>query len=308
MTTISVIVCTFNRAESLRETLQALNVQALPAGVTLEIIVVNNNSSDHTPAVVHDAAEAARWPIHYCVESRQGKSYALNKGIEVATGALLAFTDDDVVPTPTWVQALHEAFVTHQADCVGGKILPRWIQPPPAWLQRSEAWSYLALLDRGETVKQAGPKDGDFLYGANLAIRREALTALGLFRTDLGPNGTTPSRCEDSEMLQRLLSAGRRTVYTPHAVVYHTVQPERMRLAYIRRWKFHAGRSSVRMNPPKSGRLSLWLARECLTNGIGALWAYTRRLQDVAIQREALFWSQLGRIIGTLDLQWQRHR
>jgi GT2 family glycosyltransferase len=172
---------------------------------------------------------------------------------------------------------------------------------------RQELWSYLALLDRGSDVIVAGPNDGDFLYGANLAVRRSAINEVGLFRVDLGPNGSTPSRCEDSEMLKRLLSAGKRVVYTPHAIVHHCVQPERLRMSYIRRWKFHAGRSAARMAPPTSGRLSRWLIRECLTNGVGSLWAYARRARTLGVQREMVFWSQLGRVIGALDQSWRRH-
>jgi GT2 family glycosyltransferase len=210
------------------------------------------------------------------------------------------------VPEPTWVQALLEAFRVHEADCVGGKILPRWGQEPPTWLRR-ELWSCLALLDRGPQVAVAGPSDGDFLYGANLALRKQAIDAVGPFRVDLGPRGSTLSRCEDSEILRRLARAGKRVVYAPGAVVHHKVDPDRLRMNYIRRWKFEAGRSAVRMSPPRSGRVSKWLVRECVSHGLRALWAYARRATPAGAQQEMLFWSQLGRITATLDRSWQRH-
>src|SRR5437762_3176643 len=98
MQKISAIVCTYNRCESLRDTLTALKQQHLRNGSSLEILVVDNNSRDLTKKVVSEAAKESGWPIRYVFESRQGKSSALNRGIREAAGEFLVMTDDDMIP------------------------------------------------------------------------------------------------------------------------------------------------------------------------------------------------------------------
>ena len=70
MALVSAIVCTYNRCESLRQTLQALKRQVLLAGDMLEILVVDNNSTDQTPAVIAAEARDSRWPIRYLFEAQ----------------------------------------------------------------------------------------------------------------------------------------------------------------------------------------------------------------------------------------------
>jgi glycosyltransferase involved in cell wall biosynthesis len=136
MPSVSVIVCTYNRCESLRETLAALQGQVVHPETRLEIIIVDNNSSDQTRDVIQEAAKQTRWPLAYCFEGRQGKSHALNQGIRRAQGEFLLFTDDDVVPDDRWVQGLHDALMLHRADVAGGPIRPLWLGTAPWWLPR----------------------------------------------------------------------------------------------------------------------------------------------------------------------------
>ncbi len=306
---ISAVICTYNRSESLRHTVIALKNQAVPAGVTLEIIVVDNNSTDDTRQVVGREAQGSVWPIRYVFESRQGLCYARNTGIQQANGELIIFTDDDVLPQANWIQALSDAFVRYEADSVGGKILPLWIHEPPAWLMapecRKTVWGALALLDRGPNVLIGGPKDANLIYGANMAFRKAALQQVGMFRTDLGPQGTQLLRGDDTDMVGRFLKAGKRMVYTPHAVVYHRVPVHRMRLSYLRRWKMQGGQTAallLRSTFGASPRLPKWLLRECAVNGARALWAYVtgQRHRGIGYELECLgHWSTM---MGLLKL------
>jgi len=301
MSDISIIVCTYNRSESLRETLGALGRQTVSDGVRLDIVVVDNNSTDHTRTVVEEIRKGSVWPIRYTFESRQGVNFARNRGVQEAKGEIVAFVDDDVLPEPTWVHTIAEAFTIHHADGVGGKILPLWLQPPPPWLLdervRRTYWCLLALLDHGPDVIVAHTFDGNLIYGANMAFRKRVFDEVGFFRTDVGAIGSQLLRGDETEMLQRLVAAGKRLVYTPHAVVHHKVPPERMRLPYARWWRFWAGHSSAPTSP-KGACIPMWLVRECAENGLGALWAHGRRHTACAIERELQFWTQLGQIVG----------
>src|SRR5437016_4174780 len=102
---ISVIVPTYNRAASLRVTLQGLLSQVLPADLSWELLVVNNNSDDETCEVTRMFAATASVPVRYVFEQRQGRSSALNAGIAAAIGEIIALTDDDVRGHGVWLQA-----------------------------------------------------------------------------------------------------------------------------------------------------------------------------------------------------------
>ncbi len=308
---ISVVICTYNRCDSLLDTLKALSAQVVTNGLQLEVIVVDNNSSDRTKETVHEATGQCRWPMRYVFEPKQGLSHARNRGIQEAKGDIIAFTDDDVLPEPSWVQALAEAFDAYGADCVGGKIVPFWLQVPPAWLvseaMQKQSWAILAMLDHGPEPCVAGPYDQGFLYGASMAFKKTVFKEQGGFRPDLGPQGSVPLRGDDTEMVDRLLRTGKRIVYTPQAVVRHKVRPERMRMAYIRRLRFQTGRSVALMSSSNGRHVPGWLAWECLNNGVGAVWAYVRRRQDSGVQCDLQFWTQLGQIVGAMQVRWNRH-
>ena len=97
---ITVILCTLNRCQSLAETLESIAISTLPDSVDWEILVVDNNSTDHTREVVEEFGRRYPDRFRYIFEPRPGKSYALNAGIREAQGEILAFTDDDVTVEP----------------------------------------------------------------------------------------------------------------------------------------------------------------------------------------------------------------
>ena len=127
---LSVIVCTYNRASLLTETLQLLANQTIPSNLQWEIVVVDNNSNDSTAQVVSSFASKSRFPTEYVFEKRQGLNYARNCGIAHSHGAIVVFTDDDITPAREWIRTIIEAMHQHGADGVGGTVLPRWPAPP----------------------------------------------------------------------------------------------------------------------------------------------------------------------------------
>src|SRR5215470_13912897 len=126
VSSISVLICTFNRAALLRETLAALQEMDAPEACSVEIIVVDNNSNDDTPAVVAESIHRARFPVICVHERQQGKSFALNAGLTAASGDVLALTDDDVLPATDWLVRIVDAFRRQNVTFVFGKVLPRW--------------------------------------------------------------------------------------------------------------------------------------------------------------------------------------
>src|SRR4051812_38683398 len=117
---VTILICTYNRAGLLRETLAALQSMSMPADCAVEILIVDNNSTDDTPHVVSESAGVGPMRVVYLRETRQGKSFALNRGLEHARGDILALTDDDVLPSAHWLERIVEDFRARDVSFVFG--------------------------------------------------------------------------------------------------------------------------------------------------------------------------------------------
>lgn len=252
----TVLIATYNRAALLHETLESLARMRVREGRTWELIVVDNNSSDDTRAVVERWAPNFPVPLRYVFEGRQGRSSALNTGITVARGRVLAFTDDDVQVAAGWLDAACDALGSEDATLAyaGGPVRPIWEAPPPPWLDpvRGDLWGTIAIQDHGQE---------SFVYeerrrvplGANMATRREFFETVGSFQADLGrSSGNIVLGQEVPELLMRARQAGLRGLYVPAMEVHHHVPARRLTPAYFRKWWFGKGVSRAaleRMQP-----------------------------------------------------------
>jgi glycosyltransferase involved in cell wall biosynthesis len=243
MPTLSIVLCTFNRARLLARALTALVAASTDDA---ELIVVDNNSSDDTAAVVRRFSDGP-FAIRLVHEPKQGLSFARNTGICMAKGELIAFTDDDVVVDREWIASVQHAFARFpDAAWIGGKVLPIWPAPPPQWLTAAR-WAPLALVDYGDRAFVIGPDRPLCIVGANLAVRRAALDVTGLFAASVQRVGAGAGTTEDHELQLRLMNAGFTGAYDPAVVVRAPVDSGRMRKAFHRRWHFCHGRSFAAM-------------------------------------------------------------
>ena len=237
---VTVVIATRDRAELLKRTLAALGTQELE-GIDLEVLIVDNGSTDRTREVVAEAA--AIWPgVVYLHEARPGKSHALNSALAHARGDLLLLTDDDVVPSKGWVQAFVRAFAETGADYAVGRIFPLWEVPPPHWMSDALR-GVLAIPDGGpwRQLLSQGVHEEIMPIGANMAVRRSVIEHIGGWNPDLGKLGGTLRTGEDHEFALRMLAAGFRGVYEPGAWVGHHVPASRLRLGYFARWFYDNG-------------------------------------------------------------------
>jgi GT2 family glycosyltransferase len=238
---ISVIVCTFNRSALLERALLAFREQPRVAGA--ELLVIDNNSSDDTPAVVRRCAESLRpiLPVRLIHEPAQGLSRARNAGIAAANGAILAFLDDDAVAEPGWLTAIAAAFADDpDLAAAGGPVVPEFETPRPAWLAR-ELEGYYSILDLGHAPmlfpRHMSP------FGANMAIRRGALGTIRFSET-LGRIGTRLLSGEEGEVFARIRANGGKIAYVPAMRVRHSVGRERLRQDWLLE-RCHAGGISL---------------------------------------------------------------
>jgi len=242
---ISVVLCTYNRAESLRRTLCSLSAMRVPANLQWEVLVVDNNSSDHTRDVTEMAG--GQLPCRYLFEGRQGKSFALNTAIPQARGEIVAFTDDDVQLDRGWLVEIKRAFELFDCIGIGGKIIPVWNCEKPRWLEEEGPYKLAAAIVRLDLGEEACELQQP-AFGANMAFRRTAFEKYGLFKENLGPNPRNMIRGEDSEFSWRVIQGGEKLMYGPRVVVYHPVDEKRTTKKYFVSWYFNYGRALVRAN------------------------------------------------------------
>jgi glycosyltransferase involved in cell wall biosynthesis len=252
---ITVIVCTYNRCQSLANALNSVAAQVLSGPVEWEVLVVDNNSHDQTREVVETFCRRYPSRFRYLFEPQKGLSYARNAGIRNAQGDVLAFTDDDVIVDAMWLQNLASVMDAGAWQGAGGRILPDQGFSPPRWLATKERYALapLAIFDLGDEARDLTEPP----FGANMAFRKAVFQKYGGFRTDLGPRPDSMVRGDDTEFGGRLLAAGEGLRYEPSAVVIHPAPKDRLQKEYFLAWWFAKGRANVREfgAPPRTRRL-----------------------------------------------------
>jgi GT2 family glycosyltransferase len=318
-TQVAVLIATYNRASLLGETLDVLAASVVPPGMTWEVVVVDNNSSDNTRPVVLSRQDHYPVPLRYIFERRQGRSAALNAALAVTTAPYVLFTDDDVRVAPNWLAAGAQALADGW-DYVGGPVRPIWDGEPPPWLDltRGDLWGTIAILDYGPEPFVFEERRRVPL-GANMGARRSLVRQIGGFRTELGR--TTGKRVlgqEVPELLTRARAAGLRGRYVPEMSVDHHVPASRLTRTYFRQWWTGKGYSKAlfeAMQPvteigldlrqvPHIGSIPRFMAGDALRDLVAWTRAALAHDEQEAFRRE----MRLAYLVGFLQARGIWHR
>ena len=195
---ISVIVCTYNGAGTLRETCTALRALDYP---DLEVIVVDDGSTDDSASI------AAEFDFRVISTENQGLSAARNVGLHAATGDIVAYVDDDAAPDPHWLTYLAAAFQSHDWVAVGG---PNLAVPGDGL-----AADAVAAAPGNPSHVLYDDRSAEHIPGCNSAFRRDALLAIGGFDPRFRAAG------DDVDVCWRLQSRGGEIGFAPAAMVWH---------------------------------------------------------------------------------------
>jgi glycosyltransferase involved in cell wall biosynthesis len=225
--TVSVVICTRNRPDSVPTTIRSILGCRYPAD-RFEVIVVDNAPDADKAVHLTDVEFDRDVPVHVTQQPEPGLSHARNEGLERATGEIVVFADDDVEVDRDWLATLVTPFARDpRVGATSGRTLPGALETPvQRWVEgfggRAESFDTRVFdLSNPPKDKPLFPFTvGDLGAGRNMAFRRRALAEQGGFDPALGP-GTLAHDGDDIEALLRILLSGEVVVHDPTAVVWH---------------------------------------------------------------------------------------
>jgi glycosyltransferase involved in cell wall biosynthesis len=262
---LTVLIPTYNRAEALRETLDAL-VDVDRGEIDCEIVVIDNNSTDKTADVVNKFRR--KLPLSLLTEKRQGKNCALNKALtECSLKEIVVFADDDVTPAKDWFQEIISSTRRWPAiDVFGGKIDVLWPDSrEPEWAVedwiKAFGFSWHHYAEKAVLYKPpASP------FGPNFWVRKAVFEIVPLFDETIGPNSKKRIMGSETSFLVELQRHRFEMLYYPGAWVQHRVLRKDCSIPTLRRRAYTFGRGQVRLHG--------WYRRKLYSKN-KALWTIT---------------------------------
>jgi glycosyltransferase involved in cell wall biosynthesis len=295
MIDVTIVVCSYNRCEHLRTLLKSVTELAMPDGLSWEILIVDNGSTDATAAIVKEFSTRDAQHFRYEFEGRQGKSFALNTAVKKARGQILAFTDDDAILHSDWIAKITDEFAADtQLAGLGGRV--------ELYNSDDNSISSRRGMARRILSDDHFPADNIPIIGCNMAMKRRVFDTIGGFETRLGP-GAKGGVGEDLDFLYRAYKSRFKIVYSPDVLVFHDhgrrtkIEIDRVKKSYI------VGRGGfywkhIRGGDRYAARLAIWEIRGVLKRA----WRAAR--SGAAISEEL---SVLGILLmGAMAFGWHR--
>jgi len=300
-------ICSYNRAGRLPPLIAALRAQSSP--LPWEILVIDNNSSDETPAVLRELASLPGVPLRHVREPLQGIAHARNRALDEGLRSdYLLFIDDDELPEPGLVETAVDALAREGCDCVGGRVRVAFAEGcRPAWLT-DDLLPFMAETDYGAEAFWVTDRDRP-MWTANIGYRMAVFRNDPQLRFDLRYNrvGHTLGGGEDVRMFEAMMDRGLRIRYRPEMSVRHHVPLDRLRRSYFLRIHHIAGlrRGLHGMAEYDAHPFGIppFLLRQALVQGGRSLAAWVTGAPD-ALRTTMNFTYALGILRG----RWQARR
>jgi len=235
MNRISVVICTHQNSR-FKDFLEAVNSIKNQTYKNFEIIgIVDGNDSLFKK--LKSKKVLNKLSLN---KNNLGLSKSRNKGIEKASGNIIAFLDDDAIADRNWLKELERMYKKYNAIAVGGRLIPKWVTKKPNFLPEEYYW----LI--GATHKSFPEKVTEVrnTFGSNISFKTDILKVLEGFRNEIGVKGKKLLQAEETELCERMREKfGKGVIYNPGAIVYHKIFPERLRLTFLLRRAFWQGYS-----------------------------------------------------------------
>ena len=244
----TIAIPTYNRADWIGESLDSIFELTVPAGLSVDLVVVDNNSTDDTAAVVDRRIAASPFPMRRVFEEQQGLCFGRNRALAEARGEHLILLDDDISVGRDWLVGYVAAVNEQQADCVVGPVFPRFLSQTPDYATESVLKKISSGYSRkGDHPIVLPPETAHEVPGCNFGFRVEAGRAIDGFDPTLDRIGSQMLSGGDTDFGRRLAAAGRRTVYRPECRIDHVIVPEKLTKPYLRKRAYGSGVTLARL-------------------------------------------------------------
>ncbi|MEM6423721.1 MAG: hormogonium polysaccharide biosynthesis glycosyltransferase HpsE [Cyanobacteria bacterium P01_C01_bin.73] len=231
----SVVICTYNGANRVPNVLRHLQQQVDLDGLVWEILVVDNNSTDHLIDVVGSFCQEweGKLTLRYLSEPRQGAAYARQRAIRSAHGKLIGFLDDDNIPAPNWIAAAYRFGQAHpEVGAYGSRVYGQFEVAPPQEFQH--LLPFFALTQRGDVPLRYERRRKVLPPGAGLVVRRQAwLDHVPQECILAGPMGNLRIGGEDLEAVSHIQNSHWEVWYNPEMEVFHKIPASRVTREYL---------------------------------------------------------------------------
>jgi GT2 family glycosyltransferase len=236
---VTLLVPTYRRPDGLRRLLAALADETAP--FTWEVVIVDNDRAGSARPVVAAMTGSLPVPVRYVVEPASGAVHARNRGIQEASGRVLAMLDDDVVPRPGWLAKVCAPVLAGDAAGAGGTVVLDPDVERPRWLDEQGLGGYLTAHSLGSQPRAL--TEHEIVVTANAAFDRAAVEHIGGFDPTYGPRGRVQIVADDAHLVRQIMRAGGDVRWVPDAVVVHDLPPQRLTRRYLLKRAYWQGRS-----------------------------------------------------------------
>ena len=239
--TLSIIICSYNRASYISDALTSLYNQSSELD-NFEVIIVDNNSTDNTKEVYAIWRQTnTNGQFTFISETQQGASFARNTGAAIAKGEWVCFMDDDAVATPNYVENILK-HIQNKPDAVGfgGRIIPKYIPSEPKWM----SYYVSSLVGNFDYAPIACAfENGKYPLESNMIVKKSVYDKIGGFNVNLpGVVGTLRIGGEGKELFYKILALGHIIYYDPAICVHHVVEVKKLTSEYMYRVASGIGR------------------------------------------------------------------
>lgn len=216
---LSVIICTRNRLENLKEALESLEIQ-VKNREEVEIIVIDNKSSDGTVEWLKNYQKVGN--LRFFIEENIGLSHARNRGWREAQGEFICYTDDDAILPLNWINEALSIIIKNEYKIFGGPYYPFYRDDKPYWFK--DEYGSSNWLPQKETFLE-----NDYLVGGNMFFKKELLEECGGFPTQFGMSGNKLGYGEETYLQKKILQTHQniKIFFTPRLCILHLVSKKK---------------------------------------------------------------------------------
>lgn len=237
---LTLSICTHNHLEALKQTLAGLHDLNSPKD-SWELLIIDNASTDGTGTwLAQGGWQRTDIDCRIVQESQLGVAHARNRALSEARGEYVVFLDDDETPEPDWLTQLEQAIDVHQPAAIGGRIRAQLPGSRPDWLS-DELLGFLGELNYGP-AERALTETSTPIFTGNAVFHRQTVMDIGGFDGNLGRRGNIQSGGEDTDLYRRLVNLKKAVCWVPQAVIYHRIEPWKLRRTYFLQLHYRQGR------------------------------------------------------------------